>query len=304
MNFYKPILLPSNNVLYNSIIEIKEIDVSFLIQLRGSFLNSSETELTYSLIKKYTNIKDPMKLFYKDVQYIYYLYLTMLNKTDELKIPNVCIHCNEKINIKINLSKFKTKYATKEDFLERIFNIHDFKFYFRNRLFEDNIISGITNFENEKDNINNVINFLKPQCTKIIYNEDKIYDNSFLKDAFLEIGLNNIIKIFDELREESWGIDSFFFYECKKCQTNNKVFISDPYRSSFYFFDNDSSFDSELLELLIQLSSFKILRYSELLSTPLSMWDPLVKNMTDVIKKKYGGKNSSGYLEQFQEELE
>jgi hypothetical protein len=303
MNFYKPILLPSNNIVYNSVIEIKEIDVAFLIQLRASFLNSSETELTYALIKQYTNIKEPKKLFYKDIQYIYYLYLTMLNKTDELKVPNVCNNCNDKVNIKINLSKFQTKYATKEDFTDRSFSVKDFNFFFRNRLFKDNIISGIINFENEKSNINNVINFLKPQCTKIIYNNTETYDNSYLEDAFLEIGLDNIIKIFDDLREESWGIDSSFFYECKKCGSNNKAFISDPYRSSFYFFEKDSSFDSELLELLVQLSSFKMLTYSELLSTPLSIWDILVKQMTDVIKKKYGGKNSSGYLEQFQEEI-
>ena len=72
MNFYKPILLPSNNVVYNSIIEVKELDVSFLVELKTNFLDLSENDLIYSIIKRYTNIKDPGKLYYKDIQYIYF----------------------------------------------------------------------------------------------------------------------------------------------------------------------------------------------------------------------------------------
>ena len=217
---------------------------------------------------------------------------------------NICYNCNDKINIKTNLSKFKTKYATKEDFEERVFNFNDFTFFFRNRLFEDNITSGIINFENQEEDINGLINFLMPQCTKIKY-QDKEYDNLFLKDAFLEIGLNNVIKILDELKSESWGIDSFFFYECKKCNAENKAYLSDPYRSSYYSIpEKDLKSNLELLEIIIQISSFKILSYSELLSIPINLWEPTVKYINDVIKKKYSGKNSAGYLENFQEEFQ
>jgi hypothetical protein len=217
---------------------------------------------------------------------------------------NICYNCNDKINIKTNLSKFKTKYATKEDFEERVFNFNDFTFFFRNRLFEDNITSGIINFENQEEDINGLINFLMPQCTKIKY-QDKEYDNLFLKDAFLEIGLNNVIKILDELKSESWGIDSFFLYECKKCNAENKAYLSDPYRSSYYSIpEKDLKSNLELLEIIIQISSFKILSYSELLSIPINLWEPTVKYINDVIKKKYSGKNSAGYLENFQEEFQ
>ena len=303
MNSYRPILLPSNNVVYNSIIEIKELDVAFLIELKTGFLDLSENDLIYSMIKNYTNISDPKKLYYKDIQYLYNFFLSLLNKSDELKIPNVCFNCNDKLNIKINLSKFKTKYATKEDFIEKKFKINDFEFYFRNRLFEDNIISGLINFENEESNINSIINFLKPQCTKIIH-DNKEYDNSLLKEAFLEVRLDDIINVFEELRSENWGIDSFFNYQCLKCGSNNKVFISDPYRSSYYFNSRDSTNNLELLESLVQLSSFKILNFSELINLPLSIWEPIVGYINDTIKKKYGGKNSVGYLESFHEELQ
>ena len=303
MNFYKPILLPSNNVVYNSIIEVKELDVSFLVELKTNFLDLSENDLIYSIIKRYTNIKDPGKLYYKDIQYIYFFFLSLLNNNDELKIPNICSSCNDKISIKIKLSKFKTKYAKKEDFIEKKFEVNDFTFYFRNRLFEDNIISGVINFENQEDQNNNIINFLKPQCTKIFF-QDKEYDNSFLKDAFLEIRLENIINIFDDLRSEDWGINSFFIYQCKKCNYDNKVFISDPYRSSQYFASNDSFNNLELLELLVQLSSFKMLSYSELINLPLSIWEPIIKVINETVKKKYGNKNSTGYLESFNEELQ
>jgi hypothetical protein len=303
MNFYRPLLLPSNNVVYNSLIEIKELDISFLLQMRSSFLDASESDLVYSIIKKYTNIYDPHKLYYKDAQYLYYFFLSMLNKSDEIRLPNICTKCNDNINIKINLSKFQTKYADKEDFLEKEYKIKDFTFYFRNRLLEDNIISGIVNFENEKKDVTGIINYLKPQCIKIIHN-DEIYDNSNFEDACSEIGLENVIKIFEELRNESWGIDSFFLYICKKCGNENKAFISDPYRSSYYGISKSFSANLEILELLIQLSSFKILSFEDLLSIPLSLWEPTVQYINQLIKKKYGGKNSTGYLEQFHEEFQ
>ena len=278
--------------------------MSFLLKLKTSFLDSSENDLIYSIIKDYTNIKDPTELYYKDTQYIYYLFLSMLNKNDEIILTNICYNCNQKINIKTNLSKFKTKYATKEDFEEKIFEFNDFTFFFRNRLFRDNIISGIINFENQEEDINGLINFLTPQCTKIKY-QNKEYDNSFLKDAFLEIGLSNVIQILDKLKSESWGIDSYFFHECKKCNLENKIYLSDPYRSSYYFIpEKDFKSNLEMLEIVIQISSFKILSYSELLSIPVNLWEPTIKYINDVIKKKYSGKNSAGYLENFQEEFQ
>ena len=285
MNFYKPILLPSNNVVYDSIIEIKEADLSFLIGLKTLFLDSSENDLIYSIIKKYTNIKDPKKIYYKDAQYIYFLFLSFLNKNDELLISNICENCNNNVKIKINLSEFKTKYATKEDFKDKEYKIKDFTFIFRNRLFEDNIKSGIINFENKEETLDNIINFLKPQCVKIIY-QDNEFDNSSLKEALLEIGLTKTMTLFEELRSESWGIDSFFFYNCKNCKHKNKAYISDPYRSSSYYISENSFNDLEILELVIQLSSFKVLTYSELLSIPISLWEPTTNYISEIIKKK------------------
>ena len=303
MNFYKPLLLPSNNVPYDSIVSVKEPDVEFLLQLRTAFLDSSENEIIYSLIKKYTNIEDPKNLYYKDAQYLFYFFLTMINGDDEMKVPNVCYNCDDDVNLVINISDFKTNFAKKEDFELRLITINGFNMYFRNRLFSDNIITGMINLEIKNDQLKTIINFIKPQCVKIIY-DDKEYPGDFIEDVLIEIGYQNSLNIFEELRSESWGIDSHFLYECKKCKKENKVYLSDPFRSSFYFIKERKKDNLELLENLLSIASFKIITFNEMLNTPISLWESTVKHVNKIIKKKYSTKDSSGYLEQFQEELE
>ena len=64
----KPLLLPSNNIPYNGVIEVREPLVEFLISVNLPFLNSSENDILYSLIKNYTSVKNPLNL--KKILYI------------------------------------------------------------------------------------------------------------------------------------------------------------------------------------------------------------------------------------------
>jgi hypothetical protein len=41
-----------------------------------------------------------------------------------------------------------------------------------------------------------------------------------------------------------------------------------------------------------------------MLNIPLSLWESTVSHVNKIIKKKYSTKDSVGYLDQFQEELE
>jgi hypothetical protein len=303
MNFYKPLLLPSNNVPYDSIVSIKEPDVSFLLQLKTSFLDSSEIEMIYALIKKYTDIVDPKKLYYKDAQYLFYYFFTIINSSDEIKIPSVCFKCDHDVDLLVNLSDFDTVFAKKEHFEIKKIKINGFEFYFRNRLFSDNIFTGMINLENKNNQLKNIINFIKPQCMKVIYNDEE-FSGEYIEDALIEIGYQNSLNVFEELRSEPWGIDSYFFYNCSKCGEKNKTYLSDPFRSSFYFSKEKSGGNLELLHSLLEISSFKIISFDDMLNIPLSLWESTVSHVNKIIKKKYSTKDSVGYLDQFQEELE
>ena len=303
MNFYKPLLLPSNNVPYNSIVSVSEPKLELLLQLKTAFLDSSENELIFSLIKKYTNVEDPKELYYKDAQYLFYYFLTLINGDDEMKIPNICYNCNDNVNLVVNLSDFKTNFAKKEDFEPRVISVNNFNIYFKNRLFADNIITGMINLEDKNDQLKMIINFIKPQCLKIIY-QDKEYPGDFIEDVLIEIGYQNSLNIFEELRSEPWGIDSHFLYQCKKCNKDNKVYLSDPFRSSFYFFKEKKKNNLELLENLLSIASFKVIGFNEMLNMPISLWESTVKHVNKIIKKKYSKQDSTEYLEQFQEELD
>jgi hypothetical protein len=303
MSFYKPLLLPSNNIPYNGLIHVKEPDISLLLMLKGSFVNSSEVDLYFSVIKKYTSIEKPEELYFRDIQYIWYYFYTNLNQSDELKIPFSCNFCGNEKTLIIKISDLETKYAKKEDFLEKEININDFTFYFRNRFFGDNIISGITNLEsNNKNSIYYFFNFLKPQCTKIRHKNEE-FDNEALLEALEVIGLNETMYIFDKIKEENWGLESSFSYTCKNCNNEQKVLISDPFRSSLYVASSTINNSDDLLETLLSVSSFKIISFNELLNLPISFLDPTFNSINKIVKKKFGN-NKTDYFDHLREEME
>jgi hypothetical protein len=182
-----------------------------------------------------------------------------------------------------------------------MFESNNFIFEFRKRLFKDNIISGLNNIGN-KEILPNIVNFLKPQCIKIYYNNEE-YNNDFLESALLEIGINDSSDIFNELKkEEDWGLQSCFDHQCKKCKQTSEILVSDPFRSSLYF-EGISNKKIELLDNLLSISSFKMINFNEILELPISLFEPALDNLTKIIKKKYGTKDSFDYFDYFNEEL-
>jgi hypothetical protein len=301
INYYKPILLPSNGIPYDPIIHIREPNVSLLLAMRTNFLSNSENDIMFSIIKKFSSIESPENLYYKDIQYVWFLFLSMLNNSNVINIPHVCLYCNNSITIEINTSELELKYADNDVFKNKIFESNNFIFEFRKRLFKDNIITGLNNIGNEEI-LSNIVNFLKPQCIKIYYNNQE-YDNDFLESALLEIGINDSSEIFNQLKkEEDWGLKSCFDHTCKKCKQSSEVLVSDPFRSSLYF-AGISNKKIELLDNLLSIASFKIVSLNELLELPISLFESTVNNLTKIIKKKYGSKDSFDYLDYFEQEL-
>lgn len=302
MNYYKPILLPSNGIPYDPIVYLKEPDVSLLLTLKTGFLKNSENDIIFSVIKKFTSIKHPDKYYFKDIQYIWFLMLSYMNSSTIINVPYICMYCNNSVTLKVNTSELPLNYADKDVFKNKILNLSGFSFEFRKRFFKDNIITGLNNIGD--DNIlNNIANFLKPQCIKIYY-DNKEFESDFLKDALLEIGINNSSDLFNELKnEDDWGLLSSFDHKCKKCNNTSKAYVTDPFKSSLYFSNVEEDKKIELLETLITLSSFKMIQLKEFLNLPISLFEPTIKSLNKILKKKYGSKNSVDYFEHFEEEL-
>ena len=113
--FWKPLLLPSNGIIYDKIIEIKEPTVAFMLSIKSGWLSSSENELIYSLIKEHTSFKNPEKILYKDSQFLYFYFLSLLNNKSTIDIYNICNYCKYKSTIEVYLANFDITYAKEKD---------------------------------------------------------------------------------------------------------------------------------------------------------------------------------------------
>ena len=295
----KPILLPSNNIPYSGIIEIREPLVEFLIAIDGTFLNSSENDILYSLIKNYTSISNPLELYYKDTHFLWYYFLMLLNEKTTINQAFECSKCGIEKNIIIDLANISINYATEKSFENHQFDGSNWNILFRKRKFKDNIESGSKLININFDSVEWIYNFIAPQFISGNFGNEAI-NKKDLYDLLLEIGLIQSQNILLKLRYEDWGMEGSVFHFCSNCNTKNEIFLSDPYKSSMYSTSEIQIKKSELLNTLITISSTKTLTYKEMLHTPISLFDPIVEDIKKVLDKKYSD-GTSNYLEEFED---
>jgi len=295
----KPLLLPSNNIPYNGVIEVREPLVEFLISVNLPFLNSSENDILYSLLKNYTSVKNPLNLYYKDIQFLWYYFLMLLNEKTTITQDFECINCKSERSIIIDLANININYANKDSFLNTKFEGNNWELNFRKRIFKDNIESGSKLININFESLEWIHGFISPQFINGYYNELEITKED-LYDVLLELGLGHAQKILLDLRYEDWGMDNSVFHFCSKCNTKNEIFISDPYRSSLYSISELQEKKSELLSTLVTISATKTLSYSEMLNIPISLLETVTDNIKTTIEKKYGD-GKSNYLENYED---
>jgi hypothetical protein len=295
----KPLLLPSNNIPYNGVIEVREPLVEFLISVNLPFLNSSENDILYSLLKNYTSVKNPLNLYYKDIQFLWYYFLMLLNEKTTITQDFECINCKSERSIIIDLANININYANKDSFLNTKFEGNNWELNFRKRIFKDNIESGSKLININFESLEWIHGFIVPQFISGYYNKLEITKED-LYDVLLELGLGHAQKILLDLRYEDWGMDNSVFHFCSKCNTKNEIFISDPYRSSLYSISELQEKKSELLSTLVTISATKTLSYSEMLNIPISLLETVTDNIKTTIEKKYGD-GKSNYLENYED---
>jgi hypothetical protein len=298
--FYKPLLLPSNGIIYDKIIKIKEPTVAFMLSIKSGWLSSSENELIYSLIDCYTSFKNPEKILYKDSQFLYFYFLSLLNNKSTIEISNVCNHCKYKSIIEIDLADLDIKYATSNDLQNKSYLFDHFVFNFKPRTLGDNIESGIKNLQSKEKTITNISNFIQSQFLNGSYKDSPFYGNE-IEEILQEIGIAESMRILDLIQYEDWGLPNYISHYCTECSKKNNLIISDPFISSIYSSPSENKI-IELLKTAIDISASKTISYTEFLNTPISNIDNLLQAIQEFLKKKYG-KGKSDYLEQFEEEL-
>ena len=299
LSFYKPLLLPSNGIPYNKLIEIKEPDVSFLLRMAGSFLSINETELIYSILKKYTNIKDPGEMLFRDAYYVWIYLYSIVSQEESMTIHGICDYCRNEEEIRIPLEHFKTKHLKGSIYNEHQWKDCDWKIITSKRFLKQNIESGVEYEEIDvKEEWHLAKSFIKPQIASIFYKNEKV-DIENKEEMLQEIGIKKIIELFSFLREENWGLPDFFMYQCSNCNNKNKSYLCDPLRSSIYSKSKETR-QNKFLENVLSISSLKIISFNDLLGIPISYWEELVDNIDNINKQKYGKKD---YFDVLREEM-
>lgn len=297
--FKKLLLLPSNNKWkYESFIEVQQPTVHVMLLMNSNWVNASSFDLVYSLLSSYTNVKKPQRLLFKDVEYLYFYFLTVINNKSEFEIKHTCDHCSAKKTVLVDISTLDVTYAKSVPI--NTVQIGQFELQFAPRTLQHCYETATTNIS-EEDKLKKVLNFLKPQFVGGTYNgSEKLKEKDF-DDVVSYLKLINVLKVFKLVQEEPYGFPSTVKHYCSSCGSENGVSLVDPFSFSSYYENSTDSSSKDFLKTLVTIGASKTLSFSEFLSLPVSQMVNFTDAISEVLKTKYG-KNGKSYFDEVQEE--
>lgn len=289
---FKPLLLPSNGFFYKSIIGIKEPDLFLANRIQNEFIDSSESEFLYFIISRYTSFKEPEDMLYKDAFFIWMYLFSLINNGEPISVESTCKSCETKNRITIKLEDNNVTYLNSQhpSILKHIEG--EFCFYYDYRKLKHNIESGVLELNSrDKENIiETIYSYIYPQCSYIENNNTKEkIDKNYLMEVLNSIGYKKTLNFFNEIKKEKWGLEDTYIYKCPKCNSSNTASFGDSFLSSIYSIDNNKT-ESRIKDLVYVLA-YKTLTLEDILSIPLSQWEPISKTMIKIQKEKSGVKN-------------
>lgn len=290
---YKPLLLPSNGFFYKSIIEIKEPDLFLANRIQSEFIDSSESEFLYFVISRYTSFKNPDEMLYKDAFFVWMYLFSLINNGEPIHVESSCKKCNNRNKIKINLQENNMKYLDSQSPMILKHEDDNYNFYYEYRKLKHNIESGALelNSRDKESIIETIYSYFYPQCSYIENNNTKEKINkNYLMDIFNVIGYKKTLNLFNETKKEKWGLEDTYVYKCPKCNSDNIASFGDSFLSSIYSIENNNKAESRIKDLAYVLA-YKTLSLEEILSIPISQWEPISKTMIKIQKEKSGVKN-------------
>lgn len=308
IDYYSPLLLPSNGLEYDPIIYIKELTIGSVFIHYDEFYISTEIGKIVSILNrhfKHKDINNIADMYYNDVIYVWNYLCSRSFDLNNIKKPFICNFCDNQKLIDVALRELDIRYLENKQ-IEKEFKIdNNFAIYYRRRKMSDNIHFAFYTLETDKQDFDHVYNYARHQ---ILYIKDlkknKIIEKDKLKDFLNYIGFKNVINFYKEIRKEDFGFDSDYNVICDKCKKKNEVKIVDPVDISFFHKGLEISNEDyqNFVETLMSINSLKYISFNELLEIPNSKLNVIIDGVKKLQDQKYG-KSKGSYFDQVLEEM-
>ena len=166
INYYSPILLPSNGLEYDPIVYLKELTIGSIFIHYDSFYMNMEIGKIISILNKHfkhSQIENIADMYYGDVIYIWNYLCSKSFEMNSIKKSFLCDNCNAHKNISIDLKDIQLK-TLENKIIEKEFLIDDkFAIVYRRRKMVDNIHFAFYTLEDNKENLDYIYNYSKKE---------------------------------------------------------------------------------------------------------------------------------------------
>lgn len=308
LDYYSPLLLPSNGLEYSPIIYLKELTVGSVMIHYDNFYVNSEINKIIAIINnhfKHKEISDISDMYYGDAIYVWNYLCNKSFDIKEIKKIFVCKKCEEKKTIKIHLKDIEIEYLNDKD-IELEYKINDnFSILYRRRKMIDNIYFSFFSLEEEKESLDFVFNYAKNQIIGIKdIKKNKIFPKNKFKDFLKEIGIKKTLIFFEAIRQEDFSFKSDYIAICDSCGNKNEIKLIDPLDISFFNMNlevNENNYE-KYLEMGLTINSLKYMSLENFLNVPHSKADMVIETVRKLQEQKYN-KNKGSYFDQVMDDM-
>lgn len=299
IDYYSPLLLPSNGLEYDPIVYLKELTIGSIFIHYDEFYVNMEIGKIISILNnhfKHKEIKNISDMYYGDVIYIWNYLCSRSFNINKIKKFFSCQKCEKTKTIEIALKEIDIKYLENEKIEKEFIIDNNFSIFYRRRKMSDNIHFTFYSLEESKTDFNYIYNYIKNQILYIKDNKknQKIDKNNFL-DLLNHIGIKKSLSLFKEIRKEDFGFESDYIAICDHCKNKNEVKLIDPIDISFFHKGLEITNEEyqNFIEALMTINSLKYMSFSELLQIPNSKFNLIIESVKKLQEQKYG-KNGGG----------
>ena len=298
--FKKLLLLPSNNKYkYNSLIEVQLPKVEVMLLIKSNWASSSPLDSLYSFVSLYTNVKRPQRLLFKDAEYLYFYFLSLINNKTTFDFTQYCEHCNEKKSVEVDISTLDVTYL--KSYNETSVHVKGFELRFVPRTLEHCYHTATKSLESDS-NLTKIYNFLEPQFCGGFYGSEKLHSSDF-QEVFSALNLSSLSSVLKEVKNENYGLPSQLTHHCSKCENQVTLQLFDPVAFSSYYTPEEvtQKTSKDFYKTVVSVAGSKTLSFSEFLNLPVTEVESVTEAVSDYLKTKYG-KSGKNYFDEFQEE--
>jgi hypothetical protein len=308
INYYSPLLLPSNGLEYDPIIYLKELTVGSVFIHYDEFYMNMEIGKIISILNnhfKHKDIKNVADMYYGDVIYIWNYLCSKSFNIDSIKKQFVCSNCSNSKIIKIPLKDIEINYLENKK-VELEFNVNEnFSIFYRRRKMSDNIHFTFFTLEDKKETLDYVYNY---SINQILYIKDIKKNKKIEKEEFKNFlsyfGLTKAYDFFKQIRTEDFGFYSDYLITCDNCQQKTEIKLIDPIEISFFHRGLEITNEEyqNFIELIMTINSLKYISFKELLEIPNSKLNLITESIKKLQEQKYS-KNKGSYFDQVMEDM-